>query len=652
MPTFRARPVLSVRLLATGLLASGLATALLHADDPPAPVTPPVAPATPPESKPAQPPAEPADHVPIPSHWQGYVAAKGGTIFVRIDVTGTPAEPAIKITLPAAGAVRGTGSNPRIKDGQLAATLAARGVEGRFVGIISKDLQHYLGTLALGPAGTDNEVPFDLRATAEASEAANKTVWEGTLDAMGQKLPMAYTIADLGADGFVGSLDIPLQGVDRFPVMVTREADGGFTLVTPLGVDAIVKVKPEGDGKLVGTFQQATFNAPFTLTKVTDKATVVTARPQTPKPPFPYRTRDVVIRHRFGHSLAATLFLPERKPDSPAKFPAVVMVTGSGPQDRDETIMGHKPFLVIADALARAGIAVLRYDDRGVGGSTGSFESSTSDDFATDADEASEWLKTQPEIDADRIGIIGHSEGGIIAPMVAKWQWEGEKPEHPIAFVVLLAGPGVNGAKILELQMRKILEASGHLSPQEIDGICAAQKDLIEAVVAKADKATLEEKAKVLLTLQFDAAKKQGQPVPEGSVEQAVPATVQQMTSRWMVTFLTHEPAAWLAELRIPILSMHGELDTQVDPNQSVPFIEAASKVGGAQLTVRRYEHLNHLFQPAKTGSPEEYASIETTFDPKALQDMVDWIVAVTRTAPVVAPKPAAVLPEPAKTEK
>jgi hypothetical protein len=281
----------------------------------------------------------------------------------------------------------------------------------------------------------------------------------------------------------------------------------------------------------------------------------------------------------------------------------VILLTGSGAQNRDEEVFGHKPFLVIADHLTRRGIAVLRYDDRGVGKSTGKFASATSEDFAGDAWAAWQVLAARPEIDAKRIGLLGHSEGGLIAPMLAA--------AHPeVAFVIMVAGPGVPGDQIMLVQATAIMKASG--APE---AAITANTDLQQRIFA-----ILREETSMARAAERIEA------IPVGSKE-ASAALVRQSASPWMRFFVLYDPAPALAKVRCPVLALGAEFDLQVLPEQNLPVIEAALKKGGNKdVTVVRLPGLNHLLQPAKTGLPAEYAQIETTIAPAALDTITTWI--------------------------
>ncbi len=575
--------------------------------------------------------------------WQGYVESQQGRLFVRAVVIGGAA-PSVRVSIPLAMAIDSNAIDVRVKDRAVGFTLKTRGVEGRFSGEVNERGDAFAGTLTLEAQGQQpDELPFTLNRAFDPKTIADHTTWQGALEVGASKVPLAITLAEINGSP-IGSIDIPMQGLDGFPLFVTKTDGGGWSLLMPVGSETLFELAPKksDDGKetLVGELKQGQVVLPLTLTK-SDGAVTGMGRPQTPKAPFPYTAREVTIPHRFGHSLAGTLIVPERKDGKPERFPAVVMITGSGPQDRDETIFGHKPFLVIADALARAGIAVLRYDDRGVGGSTGNFAASTSFDFATDADEATEWLRLQPEIDPRRIGLIGHSEGGMIAPVVAHWQWEEGDPKDAVRFLVLMAGPGVSGREVLIQQMGRLLQVENG-TKEEIDTILARQTAALDAVVARRPASELEPLVRAMVEEQLKFAAAHGSPQPPEAADAAMKQGMQQLTGGWMVEFLAHDPRPWIASLPIPILAMNGDLDVQVDATQNLPAIEAAAKAGNVPLTVKRYPTLNHLFQPAKTGGVDEYGTIETTIDPKALADLVDWVVTTANDPAILAIKPKA----------
>jgi pimeloyl-ACP methyl ester carboxylesterase len=439
-------------------------------------------------------------------------------------------------------------------------------------------------------------------------------VWQGTLDVKVAKLRLVLHV-DKQEDGSLkASLDSPDQGANGIPIDEVTVKEGEVELSLKLVKASYAGRHSEDDRQIVGTWKQGAQDWPLTFDKL-EKAPKY-GRPQDPTPPLPYAEEEVSYENaEAGVSLAGTLTIPEG--DGP--FPAVLLISGSGPQDRNETLLGHRPFLVLADFLTRQGIAVLRSDDRGVGGSTGDFGGATSEDFATDALAAVAFLKTRSEIDPRRIGLVGHSEGGLVAPLAAARSSE-------VAFIVLMAGTGVTGEEILYRQGGLILKAAG-----ASDEAIAEQRALQEKifVVIKEEKIATAAQARLreLFDAALAAAAVEGAEVVEAQKAQ-VEAQLQMVLSPWFRFFLTHDPRPTLAKVRCPVLAINGEKDVQVDPRQNLPEIEKALHEGGNRLvTVREFAGLNHLFQTCQTGGLAEYSQIEETFAPAALACIADWVL-------------------------
>ena len=324
-------------------------------------------------------------------------------------------------------------------------------------------------------------------------------------------------------------------------------------------------------------------------------------RPQNPVKPYPYRAEDLQYANPgAGIKLAATLTIPPGK----GPFPAVVLITGSGQQDRDESLLGHKPFLVLSDYLTRKGIAVLRSDDRGAGGSGGDFAIATTADFATDTEAAVAYLKTRPEVDPHRIGLIGHSEGGVIAPMVAARNGD-------IAFIVMMAGTGVPGDRIVAAQVVAGAEAAG-MDHESAAKAGEQERRVLDLVEHETDPGALRRKLGAELGL------------PPAQID----AAYRQLTSPWYRYFLTYDPAPALRKVACPVLALDGEKDTQVPAKLNLPAIRQALEDGGNRhFEVDELPGLNHLFQHAKTGAFSEYSQIEETIAPEALEKMAAWIL-------------------------
>jgi pimeloyl-ACP methyl ester carboxylesterase len=405
-------------------------------------------------------------------------------------------------------------------------------------------------------------------------------------------------------------MDSPDQATTDIPVSSTSLKDGLWTWeVKSLGAKFSGKAN-ENVTEYKGEFSQGSVKAPLVLKKV--KEIVEVKRPQVPKPPFPYAVEEIVFKNpAAGLQFTGTLTRPKGKD----RVPAVVLITGSGPQDRDESLMGHKPFLIVADHFTRKGIAVLRYDDRGVGGSGGSVDDSTSQDFAGDVLSAVEYLKSRPDIDPKAIGLCGHSEGGLIAPIAAA-------RSSDVAFIILMAGTGLPGDRILELQRGLILKAMG-TDPAKIERAQSFSKRLIDLVRAS-EPSKLKDQARSLVEkLSGELTEEEKKELTEGALDSQLSA----VNSKWFRAFLDYDPRVNLRKVSCPVLALNGELDLQVPPKENLAEIEKALKeAGNKDVTTREFKSLNHLFQTSKTGAPSEYAKIEETFSPAALEVMSSWM--------------------------
>ncbi|MBX9735879.1 MAG: alpha/beta fold hydrolase [Phycisphaerales bacterium] len=465
--------------------------------------------------------------------------------------------------------------------------------------------------------------------TMPAPDATGAARFAGEISIQGIKLGFTLVLTRAtGATPASATIAIPMQGLKETPLEDVSN-DGltwRFTLKPPQAPEAahakfeVKLADDQASGK--GTLNQNAQTFPVTLRRLMAGESADLKRPQTPVAPFPYESREInFVNPADGAEFAGTLTLPARGSDAKATFPAVVLITGSGTQDRDETILGHKPFLIIADHLTRAGIAVFRVDDRGFGGLKDP-KNGTGDTraFASDISSAMDALLKQPEIDATRVGLIGHSEGGLIAPLVAKQRKD-------VAFIVLLAGPGVPGDEILREQMLAILRAQGTPQPL-IERISTAQVAALAAAKTD-DPAKLREAAEQLVIAQtMPNAPPDAKPEP-ALIDDAIKA----VTEPWMKTFITLDPREALAQVTCPVLALNGALDVQVLHAQNIPEITRALGRGKCtDYTAIVLPGLNHLFQPAKTGSPSEYVAIDTTFDPKALAIITQWITERTKT--------------------
>lgn len=425
-------------------------------------------------------------------------------------------------------------------------------------------------------------------------------VWEGRLSVAGQSIRVIFRIAEDGS----ATMDSPDQGALGIPAEPPVVEGGVVRIGVPAVGGRFEGARSDDGATLTGALHQGGAAMPLVLSRRTGEAVAAPAlnRPQTPQPPFPYSSEEVVIDAPDGVRLAGTLTLPEGE----GPHPAVLLITGSGAQDRDETVFGHKPFLVLADALTRRGVAVLRVDDRGVGGSSGPMQDLTTADYASDAAAAAAWLARRPGIDGARVGLIGHSEGGTIAPIVA------QAVDAPaLAFVVLLAGPAVPGGEVLTEQARRFQLARG-IDPDVVEANAALQTRLMQIVAAHADdEAATSSAARTLL---------QEAGVSESLVEEGV----QQVALAWTRWFVAHDPRPSLAALDVPVLAIYGGKDVQVPADQNATALREV--LPAAEVVVM--PELNHLLQTAGAGLPDEYARIEETIDPEALAKIVDWVAA------------------------
>jgi len=441
-------------------------------------------------------------------------------------------------------------------------------------------------------------------------------VWWGALQAGAQRLRLVFRLqrdADGQLRGTIDSLD---QGATGIPISAITVEGNTIRIRSDAVQGEFVGALSEDGKQITGVWKQGGQELPLNLTRGEPPAP---KRPQEPKPPFPYRTEEVRVPQPKGKfELAGTLTLPDGKPP----FPAIVFFTGSGAQNRDQDIFGHKPFLVLADYLTRAGYATLRMDDRGVGGSGGDMRTATTLDFAEDALAGVRYLQKREEIDRKRIGLLGHSEGALVCAIAAS------KAPREVAFLIMLAGTGVTGEQILYRQAALISRKSGIAEPL-IERNRALQQRVFEILKRERDDAKAQEAIYEALVQSLGA----GANLPD-SQKTALRAQAANYATPWFRTFITLDPAPYLRKVRCPVLALNGELDLQVDPEQNLPVIERALREGGnKKITIRRLPNLNHLFQKAKTGLITEYAEIEETFNPDALEIIRKWLDETVRGA-------------------
>lgn len=453
----------------------------------------------------------------------------------------------------------------------------------------------------------------------DTSEISIEGIWQGKLKIPGIELTIVFKISENPDGTLTATMDSPDQGATGIPVEEVIFKDNTLRLEVK-SAGGVFEGKISEDFLVIeGEWKQSGQTLPLTVKRV-DKAVEI-LRPQVPKKPYPYIEEELVYENKEAEiTLAGTLTLPSS--DTPS--PVVLLISGSGPQDRNETLYNHRPFLVLADYLTRQGIAVLRVDDRGVGKSTGDFSQATSVDFASDVLAGIEYLKTRKEINPEQIGLIGHSEGGIIAPMVAV-----KSPD--VAFIVLMAGTGLTGEEILYLQGALISRAMG-VSEEDITKNRQFNERIFSVLKEEDDSKNAEEKLRQMFMEDWEKMsdeKKEQIGDPEVFLE----AQLQGLLSPWLKFFLTYDPKPTLTKVKCPVLAINGEKDLQVPSKENLSAIEEALIAGGNKnFIIKELPGLNHLFQTAQTGLPAEYVKIEETISLVALKIVGDWILEQTET--------------------
>ena len=442
--------------------------------------------------------------------------------------------------------------------------------------------------------------------------------WSGILKVQQYELRVIFNISQNG-NLYSATLDSPDQGAKDIPIDSVWVEDNTFNYTAEsLKMEYTGEIST--DNKVIeGTLNQMGIEIPLKLSLL-EQEEKMTNRPQTPVGPFPYKVEEITFENtRDNITLAGTLTLPNEGSD----FPSVILISGSGPQDRDEEIFEHRPFKIIADALTKKGIAVLRFDDRGVGESTGIFDEATTADFATDVTFALEYLLGRDDIDPSKIGLIGHSEGGLIAPMVAS-------QKNDISFIVLMAGPGIPCDELLILQSAK----AGRLGGMDEDFIIVnsnLQKGLYDILKQNGNDENLEILLKDKLRSSLADIPSEYKPSTESEVESLIESEVKKISSPWFSFFIQQDPKDYLEQVSCPVLAINGTLDSQVLAKENLSGIEKTlTKSGNKCFKIIELQGLNHLFQEAETGAFAEYSKIEQTFSPVFIETMTSWILEET----------------------
>lgn len=449
------------------------------------------------------------------------------------------------------------------------------------------------------------------QAPAAAPAAIEPGDYLGALEVGAMKLRLALHLKRSPEGVWTGTMDSLDQGAMGLPTQVTVI---GSELHLGTGFGAVFDGKLEKPGEISGRFKQGPVDTALVFRKV-DKIEMP-KRPQEPARPLPYNEREVEVVNGSVR-LAGTLTTP--KGDGP--FTAALLLTGSGPQDRDESLFGHKPFLVLSDHLTRQGFAVLRLDDRGAGKSTGVLATSTYDDFTADAEAAVRFLRAQKEIHPKRVGIMGHSEGAAIAQIVAS-----RDPE--LGFIVLMAGPGVAGDQLLYEQGQLVAKSMKGVTPQLLARQLRVQQVFLEVIKNEKDNAQLPAKIRESIAkfkAELPEAERAAASTPE--MERQMESELRRALQPPMISLVRHDPAVFLKKVACPVLAINGVSDVQVAHYQNLPAISAAlAKNEHPDYTVSALPKLNHLFQTAKTGTITEYGELEETMSPLALETISRWL--------------------------
>lgn len=430
--------------------------------------------------------------------------------------------------------------------------------------------------------------------------------WNGLLEIKTMKLRVVFNIEN--KDGkFLTTMDSPDQGAKGIPVESTYVFGNVVKLSMPNMAAEYFGVYNKDKNIIEGSFSQRGVAMKLDLSKneiVVEKP----KRTQVPVKPYTYISEDLVFTNTIDNiSLSGTLTLPQGK----GIFPVVILISGSGPQNRDEEVMGHKPFLVLADNLTREGIAVLRFDDRGVASSKGDFSKATSEDFARDVEAAINYLKTRKEIDTKHLGLMGHSEGGMIAPMIAA-------KSDDVKFIILLAGPGVKGRTILNLQTAKISRANGS-DEASINSTIDLNNQIFDVLEKQKDNEIAGKEIKEILIKSMSEIPLDKQPKQE-DIDREIDQKTKTLTSPWYRYFISCDPSIALEKVKCPVLALNGDKDLQVPSIENLAAIKLAlDKAGNKKVTIVELKDKNHLFQTSLTGNISEYSTIEETFSPEVM---------------------------------
>ena len=449
--------------------------------------------------------------------------------------------------------------------------------------------------------------------------------WSGVLNAGGQKIELILHLIKNADNSYTSNWDVPIQKAKGIPSSKTEFNNGQLSIeVKMIGASYEAKLNIAGD-KMEGTWGQSGMNFPLNLEPLKEgQAPMVIIKPQTPKAPFAYTIKEFTYE---GAKTKLTYGATLTYPNDQQKYPLVILITGSGRQDRDETIFDHKPFAVIADYLTKKGFAVLRVDDRGAGKSSGDFSTSTTADFALDVEEHIQYAKSLPMVEANKIGLLGHSEGGLIAPMVAA-------RDKSIAFIVLMAGPGVAITELMAKQNEMVLLSAG-INQQAVDAYIPLYERLMKTIISMNDQQAAIDQSKKIVKQWFDQTDKAFVKATtnistEADINNFATTMAQTLSTKWWKYFAAYNPQPTLQKLSCPVLAINGSADIQVPASINLKGIETALKKGGnKQFSIKQFEGLNHLFQQCSKCTVPEYGELETTIEPAVLDTIGTWLLSL-----------------------
>ncbi|PYU07197.1 MAG: alpha/beta hydrolase [Acidobacteria bacterium] len=482
-------------------------------------------------------------------------------------------------------------------------------VGAQFQGKILPDRKMIRGLWEQG--GTGLPLRFEKRAAGAEERLTAGSVskvegtWQGAIETGNMRMRLQLHLSHDEKGQLTAAVDSLDQGIQGIPASHVTEQAGQVKFELPAfgaeynGALNAAKNEIAGHWSQNGNLETLDFRRSDKILEL--------RRPQNPAKPYPYKEEEVSFAAGDGKlALAATLTLPQ----GAGPFPAALLVGGSGPNDRDETIAGHKPFLVLADFLTKRGIAVLRYDKRGIAKSTGNYADATMENFTQDAQAAFGYLKSRKEVDVKRLGIIGHSEGGILGALVAT-------RSNDLNWMVLLATPATTGERTL-LRQSELIARAGGLAEEQITRSLEFDRKAYRAVREEKDAAALERRLRTLVEQSG-----LGAAMPPAALQ----AQIRMMSSPWFREFLDYDPAPALEKLKCPVLALSGDRDLQVDSTENVPLLRKAyESSGNKDFMLVEIEGVNHLFQKAQSGSPALYGAIEETIAPEILTAVGNWV--------------------------